>query len=80
MFGTNLNQTKPFDHIFYDRRYSGEIKQKLNIFDMRAQFRGTGNNGELSNPLMQHNIMTKSLSDHAPIQFFIKVINDDDPS
>ena len=78
LLGTNIEKSKPFDHFFYDKEESPEVVPHLNIYDLAAQFKDHDlENGE-ENPLKEANLMTRVLSDHLPIQFFMKIMDDDD--
>jgi hypothetical protein len=78
LFGTNIDKSKPFDHVFYRKSTSQELEKHLNIYDLSAQFKEHKLPNGKENPLENTNLMTKVFSDHIPIQFFINVSDDDD--
>jgi endonuclease/exonuclease/phosphatase family metal-dependent hydrolase len=68
--GTNLKQTKPYDHVFFDRQASSEIKPLLRMIDIADLFDIETHESAIK--------FTTMYSDHNPVQFELRGTPDDD--
>ena len=81
---TNLNSPKPYDHIMYNTTHTkNEIDTNfdfkvVNLIDaMKTYWSASSTNPYPGDPY-NHNEFRKYYSDHHPVEFRIKVTNDDD--